>query len=189
MPSVRTAVLPLASTSERQMRRLAPAWRRELGRGDGALALAWGDARADPLALDAALRRHETTRVSRRYAAVPAQVVLEAARRGATLLATASGADGLEAFMLFFRHGVGATYQLGWTSPAGRAARAHHRLLWGALPRLRADGVRLVDLGGLNVPAGIARFKLATGARPRTFAGSFVRGRGGGAQGSSSLSQ
>jgi hypothetical protein len=171
-----TAVLPIASTPQRQWTRLRSSWRHALGPAAtvGSLALASRDPRTDPLALDAVLARHEAERRRRGYATVPTGLVADAARRGPCVLATASRDEGLEAFMLFFRHGATATYQVGWTSPLGREERAHQRLLWMALPRLRADGVRLLDLGGLNLPAGIVRFKLASGAVPRTFAGTYV---------------
>jgi hypothetical protein len=179
MTGYTTAVLPVAGSAERQAARLHPSWRRSLARSfDNAAVIACREARSDPLALDAALARHEAERRRRRYAAVSRDLVAAAARRGPALLATASGTEGVDAFMLVFVHGATATYQVGWTSAAGRAGRAHHRLLWAILAALRARGIRLLDLGGLNLPAGIVRFKLATGAVPRTYAGTYLAGSG-----------
>jgi len=175
MTGYTSAILPIAGEPEARLRRPRPSWRRELHRRRaGALDLACRDAAADPLALADAVARHEDARRRRGYAAVPARLVTAAARTGPALLATARADDALVACMLFFVHGVTATYQLGWTDAVGRGASAHHRLLWATLPVLHARGARLLDLGGLNVPDGIARFKLASGALPRTFAGSYL---------------
>jgi hypothetical protein len=174
-----TAVLPVAASSERQAARLRPGWRAALRRSFAAgTTVACREARADPHRLDAALALHEQERRRRGYAAVSAAVVAHAARRGPALLATATSEAGLDAFVLVFVHGATATYQVGWTTAAGRATCAHHRLLWTVLTELRDRGVRFLDLGGLNLPAGIVGFKLATGAVPRTFAGTYLAGAG-----------
>ena len=80
------------------------------------------------------------------------------------------------AAMLFVRHGTAATYLLGATSDQGRASRAHHALLDRAADRLRADGVRTIDLGTINTnrAPGLARFKLGTGAKPTPLGGSWI---------------
>ncbi len=174
-----TAVLPVAASSDRQAARLRSGWRSALRRSfEAEITIGCHDARVDLPLLDAALARHERERRRRGYAAVSREVVAAAARRGAALLATARSAAGLHAFMLVFIHGAAATYQVGWTSAAGRATCAHHRLLWSILTELRGRGVRFLDLGGLNLPPGIVHFKLATGAVPRTFAGTYLAGAG-----------
>jgi hypothetical protein len=78
--------------------------------------------------------------------------------------------------MLFLIHGEAATYQLGWTSDQGRDLHAHNRLLWSAIEELKTRGVRWLDLGGVNTQrsAGVARFKIKTGGRVVTFAGTFI---------------
>ncbi|NBB71498.1 MAG: GNAT family N-acetyltransferase [Alphaproteobacteria bacterium] len=179
MTGYTTAVLPIDASPQRQAARLQPNWRRLLQRARNPAAMPrCRDARADPAGLDAALALHERERRRRGYAAVSHELVAAAARRGPALLATVDGPDGPTASMLVFVHGATATYQVGWTSPAGRAAHAHHRLLWTILASLRERGVRLLDLGGLDLPAGIVHFKLATGALPRTFTGSYLAGAG-----------
>lgn len=73
-------------------------------------------------------------------------------------------------------HGPDASYLVGCTSERGRELRAHHLLLWEAVLRLRAQGVRRLDLGGLdtvNAP-GVARFKLGLGGEVVTLAGTFL---------------
>ena len=78
--------------------------------------------------------------------------------------------------MMFLIHGEAATYQVGWTSDAGREHHAHHLILWQAIQALRERGVRLLDLGGVNTTrsAGIARFKIGTGGQVVTYAGTFI---------------
>jgi lipid II:glycine glycyltransferase (peptidoglycan interpeptide bridge formation enzyme) len=80
------------------------------------------------------------------------------------------------AAMMFLLHGTAATYQVGWSNDAGRQLNAHNLLLWKALEALQQRGVRLLDLGGVNTQrsAGIARFKLGTGGRVLTLAGTYL---------------
>jgi lipid II:glycine glycyltransferase (peptidoglycan interpeptide bridge formation enzyme) len=78
--------------------------------------------------------------------------------------------------MMFLIHGQAATYQVGWTSDAGREHHAHNLILWRAMQELRERGVRMLDLGGVNTTrsAGIARFKIGTGGQVLTCAGTFI---------------
>ena len=77
--------------------------------------------------------------------------------------------------MLFLIHGEAATYQVGWTSDVGRDQHAHNLILWHGIQELQARGVRELDLGGVNTirSAGIARFKMSTGGKVITYAGSY----------------
>jgi lipid II:glycine glycyltransferase (peptidoglycan interpeptide bridge formation enzyme) len=78
--------------------------------------------------------------------------------------------------MMFLIHGEAATYQVGWTSDAGRDLHAHNLMLWRAIEELRERGVRSLDLGGVNTQrsAGIARFKMSTGGSVLQLAGSYL---------------
>ena len=78
--------------------------------------------------------------------------------------------------ILMLRHGRGATYAMGWSNAAGRLVNAHYRLLWRAIAELKARGVLLLDLGGVDTEhgAGVARFKLGLNGEVFTLAGSFV---------------
>lgn len=78
--------------------------------------------------------------------------------------------------MLFLLHGEAATYQVGWINDTGRAQHAHHLVLWHAIQELQSRGVRWLDLGGVNTQrsAGVARFKIRTGGRVVTFAGTYI---------------
>ena len=79
------------------------------------------------------------------------------------------------AAMLFLRHGRLASYYIGWADEAGRKLNAHNRLLWQAMVALRQQGVTDLDLGGINTHdlPGISRFKLGTGGRVLTLAGTY----------------
>lgn len=83
------------------------------------------------------------------------------------LLRASKGAEAL-AFVLILGHGRSATYQTGWTSDRGRAANAHHLLLWRACQHLAAKGYRELDLGGVNPEQaeGVTQFKEAMGGTP-----------------------
>lgn len=115
----------------------------------------------------------------RRYAALPPALVegwaMAGKRDPGLLLLVAEGEGARMGAMLFLRHGRRATYHIGWTAEAGRAAMAGNLLLWQAMLALKADGVETLDLGGLNTVdlPGIARFKLGTGARPRILCGTW----------------
>ena len=78
--------------------------------------------------------------------------------------------------MLYLIHGTRATYHVGWTSDEGRTNAAHNLILWTAMRDLKARGVTVLDLGGVNTQsgAGIARFKLETGGAVLQRAGAFV---------------
>jgi lipid II:glycine glycyltransferase (peptidoglycan interpeptide bridge formation enzyme) len=78
--------------------------------------------------------------------------------------------------MLFLIHGRRATYHVGWTSEEGRNNAAHNLILWTAMKELKAKGIDLLDLGGVNTQsgAGIARFKIETGGRVLGRAGVYV---------------
>ena len=79
------------------------------------------------------------------------------------------------ASMLFLRHGRLASYYIGWADEAGRKLNAHNRLLWQLMVTLQQQGVTDLDLGGINTHdlPGISRFKLGTGGRVLTLAGTY----------------
>ncbi len=84
--------------------------------------------------------------------------------------------SGIIAAMVFLRHGAMATYHVGWTSAAGRAARAHHVLLTKAAQELRRSGVQFIDLGLYDAKGapGLARFKRGSGANVHTLGGTWL---------------
>lgn len=90
-------------------------------------------------------------------------------------LFTAELAGERVAAMMFLIHGAAATYHIGWSNDQGRKRGAHNALLWKAMRDLKAGGLRLLDLGGVDTErgAGIARFKLGSGAQPVVLCGTY----------------
>lgn len=81
------------------------------------------------------------------------------------------------AAMLFMIHGAVATYQIGWTNQAGRAASAHHLMLMTTAGHFADQGVRRMDLGNVDTEAapGLARFKIGSGAVVRALGGTWMK--------------
>jgi len=127
--------------------------------------------------LDALLDHYDALRKARRFGGATGAFIRTLCK-GATEdeVVTLAAFDGLTmiAGVLAVRHGATATYYAGWTSEAGRERRAHNLLLWRAMIELRRGGTRWLDLGGVSATApGIARFKLGTGGRLVTLAGTW----------------
>ncbi|MDO6733124.1 GNAT family N-acetyltransferase [Octadecabacter sp. 1_MG-2023] len=78
---------------------------------------------------------------------------------------------------LVLRHGQTATYQTAWSTPTGHALQAPRAVLWAAAKRLAALGHEDFDLGTVDTDhaAGLARFKLGSGAALRPLGGTWVR--------------
>lgn len=125
------------------------------------------------------LERYAAQRRERRFggpsAAMLVHIIGRAAPRDVVLMRAFSG-NAPVAGALFLRHGRAATYLVGWTDGAGRAANAGTLLLWRGLLELRRRGTATLDLGGIDTPRapGIARFKLGTGGTPFRLAGTFA---------------
>jgi lipid II:glycine glycyltransferase (peptidoglycan interpeptide bridge formation enzyme) len=77
--------------------------------------------------------------------------------------------------MLFLLHGRVASYHMGWADEEGRQLSAHNALLWESVIYLQNLGIEVLDLGGVNTHdlPGISRFKLGTGGRAITLAGTY----------------
>lgn len=164
------ARLDLTPGPDHVRRHLHGKWRNALTRGETASGLRWrqGALPQDP---DHWLLRAESDqRRQRGYRGWPVALTLAYARAnpGDARLFWAEDETGPLAGVLILRHGTGATYHLGWTSPAGRRAAAHQVLLWQAILWLSAQGVTQLDLGWVDADRtpGLARFKLGTGAQP-----------------------
>ena len=104
-----------------------------------------------------------------RYKSWPAALTLAYAQANpgdAKLFQAFDGKDPVAA-MLILRHGRGATYHISHATPRGKQLSAHNLLLWEAASWLSAKGCAQLDLGIINTEdgAGLARFKLGTGAR------------------------
>ncbi len=172
-----TAWLDLTVRSEALRKGLHQKWRNQLVRAE-AEKLRIRDAHEGP-ALQWLLERHDGHRRRRRLRAptgafTAALAICSPRPRDVLLLQAERGWDPL-AGVLFLRHGFSATYQIAWTSPEGRAANAHNLLVWEGIKRLSADGVRTLDIGGIDAAMpGVTRFKLGTGAEPVTLVGTWM---------------
>ena len=99
------------------------------------------------------------------------------ANSGDAILFEAFQNKALIAACLVLRHGATATYQTAWANQTGRALQAPRVLLWRAAMRLVSLGHTTFDLGVVETDqgAGLARFKLGTGAQVRQLGGTWVR--------------
>jgi len=106
---------------------------------------------------------------------VQAYIAAAADHRQAFVVAYAEMGKNTVAGMLFLLHGRVASYHMGWADEEGRQLSAHNALLWESLAYLQAQGIEVLDLGGVNTHdlPGISRFKLGTGGRAVTLAGTY----------------
>ena len=106
--------------------------------------------------------------LTRCYAqANPGQVLVSQMWQGSAVIAA----------MVFLRHGRSATYHIGWTSDAGRVARAHHVILMKASQELGKTGTTEIDLGLYDTKdaPGLAMFKRGSGADVHSLGGTWIR--------------
>jgi hypothetical protein len=106
---------------------------------------------------------------------VQAYIAASAEPRQAFVVAYAELGKNSVAGMLFLIHGTVASYHMGWANDEGRQLNAHNALLWQAMAYLQGQGLKVLDLGGVNTHdlPGISRFKLGTGGRAVTLAGTY----------------
>ena len=113
------------------------------------------------------------------YRAMPAEVTQAYAlmNKGQALIVTAARVAVPIAAMIFLRHGSGATYHIGWTSPEGRACNAHNLCLVSGMDMLEELGTEAIDLGGIDTVSapGLARFKIGAGAQVKELGGTWLR--------------
>ncbi|WP_420430308.1 GNAT family N-acetyltransferase [Kordiimonas sp.] len=128
------------------------------------------------------LEKEAAQRSARSYQATPLELVplyqatAEHAGEPGILSVTAMSGRRRIAGAIFLLHGNSATYHMGWVGEEGRSTGAQNRVLFEAMCALRQKGISFLDLGGINTAegAGIARFKLGTGAAPVTYTGSWI---------------
>ncbi len=169
-----TAWLDLRLPEATLRARLDARWRNRLA-GAEAAPLTVVEAGRGP-ALDWLVAADERQRRARGYRGPSAAFLRALARSGPSLVLVARHEGVCVAGILLPRHGRSATYHVGVTTETGRRLRAHQRLLWEGIRRLRQDGCTGLDLGGIDTVTrpGIARFKLALGGRTETLAGSYL---------------
>jgi lipid II:glycine glycyltransferase (peptidoglycan interpeptide bridge formation enzyme) len=106
---------------------------------------------------------------------VQAYIAAAADHRQAFVVAYAELGKNTVGGMLFLIHGRVASYHMGWADDEGRQLNSHNALLWQAMAYLQGQGIEVLDLGGVNTHdlPGISRFKLGTGGRAITLAGTY----------------
>lgn len=115
---------------------------------------------------------------SRGYQGWPADLTLAYVRENPGKAKLFQAFDGNEAVagMLILRHGDRATYHISHTTERGKRLSAHNLLMWEVMGYLAARGCQDLDLGIINTEdaAGLARFKLGTGARLAPLGGTWL---------------
>jgi hypothetical protein len=163
------------SPNQRLLRRgLRPNFRNQLKKAEAsALSVKPGDDSARDWLID----HHAIHRKQGRYSG-PTPELLRALPLEEMTVLTAHLPDREEAVagVLFLRHGLTATYEVGWTAEEGRELHAHNLLLWQGIAALKAAGIRRLDVGGLDdaEAGGAAHFKRGLGGDSFTLAGTFV---------------
>lgn len=125
------------------------------------------------------LQHHDAHRTMKNFQAASPKFIHMLAKyfipRGDMLLGQAFAGDEPVAGVLFFRHGLSATYQVGWSGDAGRKMNAHQLLLWQGMIRLKNEGVLDLDLGGINdIAEGVKTFKEGMGGETVTLSGLYT---------------
>ena len=182
-PGYKTLLLDLTQDLDDIRAGMRKSWRATLKKAESrspAPDLIWDDT-AKPLAPFAGIYMHD--RKQKGYSG-PSPDLLQAFGRSFGVTGTMpiglAMLDGRPAAgVLILRHGSAATYQVGWTLPEGRDIQGHHLLLWDAIQRMKADGVTLFDLGGINEAeaGGVTDFKRGLAgkqARELTLAGFYT---------------
>jgi hypothetical protein len=180
MTGFSTAWLDLRPDIETVRKSLKGKWRNQLKKAEGeSIEIAIGGRK--PHQYSWLLEREADQRGNRRYQATPLGLVPEYVNSGnnpsdMVLSVIASKGKSKIAGALFLIHGNSATYHIGWAGEDARSLNAQNLVLWQGMMALKGKGVRFLDLGGLNTAdlAGIARFKLGTGAEPIMLAGAYL---------------
>lgn len=172
-----TIWLDLAPGVEALRAGLHQKWRNQLRRAERSK-LRVREAQAGA-SLEWLLERHEEHRKRRRLTApsgaFAALLCIMTNRTKDVLVLTAEDGSETVSGVMFLRHGNTATYYISWTSDTGRREHAHNLLVWRAIEALAAEGVRWIDLGGIDASmAGVSRFKLGIGGEPVTLGGTWL---------------
>ena len=156
-------------------------WRNQLNRAEDAhLAISLGGRKAHQYSW--LIEKEAEQRKARGYNGIPLGIVplyanaLEDSGEQAVLSVSALSGRRKIAGAVFLLHGNSATYHIGWAGEEARAVHAQNRVLYEGMLALKERGIKFLDLGGINTSdsAGIARFKLGTGAKPVTLVGTYI---------------
>ncbi|MBO9409164.1 GNAT family N-acetyltransferase [Shimia sp. R9_1] len=125
------------------------------------------------------LQQNQAQQKERGYNGWPDALTLAYAKAnpGCAKLFTAFSGKTPVAAMLFLRHGHSATYHISHSTALGRSLAAHNLLMWQGMCWLATKGALHLDLGIASTEgsaAGLARFKLGTGATLRPLGGTWL---------------
>lgn len=175
----RSILVDLTRPETERRQELRSTWRHDLQRAERAEISVEID-RHGKTTLPWLLQRADLDRKLRSYRGPSAKLALQlmlAARADGDALVLIAAKNGENiAGILVVRHGDTATYLIGWTGSEGRRLRATHLLLWHAMQTLAADGVRQLDLGGINPEEapGLTLFKRGLGGREYELIGTYT---------------
>ena len=172
------AELPLQISDVAQIAQCSAKWRNALRQGRRREIWVSAQPAAGAL-LEWLLDRETNTRCRKGYRGLPKDFLraLVSAAGDDARIWTAGPAVAPLAAMLILRHGMSATYLIGWSGDAGRAVSAHHIILMAAATDLAGLGCRTLDLGTVDTARapGLARFKIGAGAQVRPLGGTWLR--------------
>ncbi|MEO0393232.1 MAG: GNAT family N-acetyltransferase [Pseudomonadota bacterium] len=151
-PGYHTIWLDLTVSGDERRQRLRQNWRHALSKAERSDVTIIMDDQPD--CLPWLISHHVNDMRRRRYIGPTASLLTSLGARtapqGDFLLVRALYLGKPVAGALFIRHGLAATYLVGWSGKVGRKYNAQHLILWQALDRLHAHHVQHLDLGGLN---------------------------------------
>lgn len=174
-----TYLIDLMQDEERLRAGLAQKWRNVLNRAEreNSFSLQWDD---EAKQIPWFLKLYEQDKRRKNYDGPPPdllrQLALFMSPARDMIIGRAVSDDGSAiAAVLIARHGTQATYLAGWSGEEGRAAGAHHRLLWQACLYLKNKDVIIFDLGGFHEDKakGVSDFKAGMGGRVYRLAGTY----------------
>ena len=163
------ARLDLTAPLAERRARMKGKWRNRLARAEAA-GIAVRQERFSPDRHRWLLEAEAAQRRARRYRGLPPEFTLAAAQAAPedVRVFTAERNGTRLGAMLFLLHDGAASYHIGHLGAEGRAFAAHNLILWQASGWLAARGAARIDLGPVETEreAGLARFKLGSGAAP-----------------------
>ncbi|MDU8929788.1 GNAT family N-acetyltransferase [Alisedimentitalea sp. MJ-SS2] len=163
------AQLDLGGSSKTRRARMQGKWRNRLCHAENH-GITVNRARFDPRRHGWLLEAEAKQRQTRGYRGLPlgfVSVAAETAPNQVQLFIASQRGTRLGA-MLFLMHEGTATFHIGHLTDTGRGCSAHNLLLWQAATWLARKDTTWIDLGPLETEtsAGLARFKLGSGAQP-----------------------
>lgn len=177
-PGYQTSWIDLRQDKDALWNAMESSWRNKVRKAERAgMEIEW-DEKGDVLPV--LLSIYQSDRRKKGYdgpSVATMQALAEKFLENGNLLAGLAKRDGeILAAVLIFRHGRGATYQVGWSMAAGKEIAAHNLLLWRAATILKDRGVDFFDLGGVNDQSaqGVKKFKEGMGGEAVTLAGHYT---------------